>query len=172
VSHPNRDRGRPRDLSPPTPPYIRVTNTAVRSLPHARHAKALVGGSPRPPNTRSGLLPCKQPLTGLYDRSGLRRAMGTPTMPSADSSPVVSADYSARSPFPWHAPSLGTGEASRGKLPYRRCIDAGCIKHRPLVDGGLHGRVPARPDCPTPCIRFVSLAPPLRATLPSDPTSR
>jgi hypothetical protein len=33
---PNRDRGRPHDLSPPTPPYIRITNTAVRSLPHAR----------------------------------------------------------------------------------------------------------------------------------------
>jgi FAD/FMN-containing dehydrogenase len=26
----NRDRGRPRGLSPPTPPYVRVTYTAVR----------------------------------------------------------------------------------------------------------------------------------------------
>jgi hypothetical protein len=26
----NRDRGRPHDLAPPTPPYLRVTYTAVR----------------------------------------------------------------------------------------------------------------------------------------------
>jgi hypothetical protein len=30
VSPPNRDRGKPHGSSPPTPPYIRVTNTAVR----------------------------------------------------------------------------------------------------------------------------------------------
>jgi hypothetical protein len=65
-----------------------------------------------------------------------------------------------------------TPQISRGKLSYRRCIDAGFIKHNPIVDGGLHGRVPARPDCATPRIRFVSLAPHLRSTLPSDPTSR
>ena len=27
---PNRDRGRPHDLTPPTPPYIRVSYTAIR----------------------------------------------------------------------------------------------------------------------------------------------
>jgi hypothetical protein len=55
-----------------------------------------------------------------------------PTMPSADSSHEISADYAALSPFPWHATSLGTGEASRGKLSHRQCIDARFIKHRPL----------------------------------------
>ena len=66
----------------------------------------------------------------------------------------------------------GTGDASRGKRSYCRCIDAGCIKPSPLVDGGLHSRVPARPDWTTPCIRCVSLAPHLRSTLPSDAPSR
>ena len=93
-------------------------------------------------------------------------------MPSADSSVEISPAYAALSPFPWHATSLGTAEASRGKLSYRPCIDAGFIKHRPLVDGGLRCCVPACPGCTTPCIRFVSLAPHVRSTLPSDPTSR
>jgi hypothetical protein len=43
---------------------------------------------------------------------------------------------------------------------------------RPVVDGGLRGGVPTRPDRTTPHIRFVSLAPHLRSTLSSDPTSR
>jgi hypothetical protein len=63
-------------------------------------------------------------------------------------------------------------QISRGKLSYRRCIDAGFIKHAPTVDGGLCCCVPARPERTTPPIRFVSLAPHLRSTLPSDPTSR
>ena len=29
---PNRDRGESRDSSPPTPPYIRITYTAVRQI--------------------------------------------------------------------------------------------------------------------------------------------
>jgi hypothetical protein len=36
------------------------------------------------------------------------------------------------SPFLWHATSLGTEEASRGKRSYRRCIGAGLIKYTPL----------------------------------------
>jgi hypothetical protein len=95
-----------------------------------------------------------------------------PTLPSADSSPEISADYSVLSPFLWHATSLGTGEVSHGKRSYRQCIDAGFITHSLLVDGGLHGRVPARPDYATPRIRFVSLAPHVRSTLPSDIASR
>jgi hypothetical protein len=103
------------------------------------------------------------------------RAFGTlrmPTMPSADSSSGISTNYSALSPFPWHATSLGTEEASRGKLSYRPCIGAGFIKHAPTVDGGLCCRVPAHPERTTPCIRFVSLAPHVRSTLPSDAPSR
>jgi hypothetical protein len=156
-------------------PHHRTCGSRIRRFGRfgmLTHAKALAGGSPRPHNARSGLLPCKRPITGLDDRSGLRRAMGAPTMPSADSSTVVSADYSALSPFPWHATSLGTGEAARGQRSYRRCRDAEFIKHSPFVEGGLHGRVPARPDWTTPGIRCVSLAPHLRSTLPSDPTSR
>lgn len=64
------------------------------------------------------------------------------------------------------------GEASRGKLSYRPCRDARYIQHRPLVEGGLCGRVPARPDGTTPRIGFVFLARPIRSTLPSDASSR
>ena len=134
-------------------------------------AKALAGSSPRQPHARSGNLPCERPVTGLYDRSGLP-CVAAGTMPSADSSHGVRKDYSSLSQFPWHATFRGTWEASRGKRSYCRCIDAGFIKHSPVVDGGLHGRVPARPDGTTPCIRCVSLAPHLRSTLPSDAPSR
>src|SRR5262249_44580247 len=105
-------------------------------------------------------------------RSGLRSAQGEPPLPCAASSPGIRAAYAALIPLPWHAPSRGSGEASRGKLSYRPCRDAGCIKHSPFVDGGLYGRGPARPDWPTPPIRFVSLVPHVRSPLPSDPTSR
>src|SRR3990172_1490063 len=126
-----------------------------------------------PGSLTPGRAPCR--ASGALRACTTVQAFGAPrapTMPSADSSPGISADDSVLSPFLWHATSLGTGEVSRGKLSYRQCIDAGCIKHSPLVDGGLHGRVPARPDYATPRIRFVSLAPHLRSTLPSDPTSR
>ncbi len=65
-----------------------------------------------------------------------------------------------------------TPQISRGQLSYRPCIGARFIKHSPFVDGGLCCRVPARPDCTTPRIGFVSLAPHVRSTRPSDPTSR
>ena len=68
--------------------------------------------------------------------------------------------------------SQDTLHISRGQRSYRPCLDAGLIKHAPTVDGGLCGRVPARPERTTPPIRFVSLAPPVRSTRPSDPTSR
>src|SRR5262245_6818973 len=68
--------------------------------------------------------------------------------------------------------SQDTLQISRGKLSYLLCIDAGFIKHSPMVDGGLCCCVPARPGCTRPHIRFVSLAPHVRSTLPSDPTSR
>src|SRR5262249_52425140 len=90
----------------------------------------------------------------------------------ADSSAGISAPYAALSPLSWHATSLGTADASHGKRSSRRCRDAGCRKHRPCVEGGLHGRVPARPDGTTPRLRCVPLAPHLRSTLPSDPPSR
>jgi hypothetical protein len=69
-------------------------------------------------------------------------------MPSADSSPGISPDYSVLSPIPWHATSLGTGEASRGKLSYRPCIDAGCIKHAPLWMEGFAVACQLAPSVP------------------------
>jgi hypothetical protein len=168
----NRDRGRPHDLTPPTPPYIRITNTAVRSLQHACACPDVDEVAPHGSLT-PGRATCRASESLLacttVQAFGAPRA---PTMPSADSSPGISADCSALSQFPWHATSRGTGEASRGQLSYRRCIDAGFIKHSPAVDGGLCCRVPARPGCTTPRIRFVSLAPHLRSTLPSDASSR
>ena len=65
-----------------------------------------------------------------------------------------------------------TGEASRGKTRYLRCIDAGFTKCTPTADGGLRGHVPARPGCTTTHIRFLFIAPQLWVQLPSDPTSR
>jgi hypothetical protein len=93
-------------------------------------------------------------------------ACAGPTMPSADFCGAVRADCSTLSPV------QDTRQISRGKLSYRPCIDAGFIKHAPTVDGGLCCGVPARPERTTPHIRFVSLAPHVRSTLPSDPTSR
>ena len=59
-------------------------------------------------------------------------ACAGPTMPSADFCGAVREDCSALSPC------QDTPQISRGKLSYRRCIDAGFIKHSPIVDGGLH----------------------------------
>jgi len=55
----------------------------------------------------------------------------------------------------------GTGEISRGKTRYLRCIDAGFTKCTPTADGGLRGHVPARPEYITPDIRFLFIAPQL-----------
>jgi hypothetical protein len=100
------------------------------------------------------------------DRSGLQHARACLRCPL-----LTAAGRSGRIPPP-SVLGQDTRQISRGQLSYRRCIDAGCIKHSPIVDGGLCCGVPARPGCTTPRIRFVSLAPHLRSTLPSDPTSR
>ena len=65
-----------------------------------------------------------------------------------------------------------TGEISRGKTRYLRCIDAGFTKCIPVADGGLRGHVPTRPGCITPRIRFLFIAPQFWIGLPSDPISR
>ena len=44
--------------------------------------------------------------------------------------------------------------------------------HSTAADGGLRGHVPARPECITPHIRFLFIAPQFRIGLPSDPASR
>ncbi len=89
-----------------------------------------------------------------------------PTMPSADCWGAVRADRSTLRPTPGHPTDLPRSAV----IPsgHRRPID----QAPSVVDGGLCCRVPARPDGPTPRIGFVSLAPHVRSTLPSDPTSR
>ena len=111
-------------------------------------AKALACHSPRQPHARSGTLSCKRLVMRLYDRSGLRRAMGAPPLPSADSSAVIGAADSALSPFPWHATSQDSPEASRGKLSYLPGIDAGFIKYVPLWMEDFVVACPLVPDVP------------------------
>ncbi len=50
-----------------------------------------------------------------------------------------------------------------------QCVDAGFIKHTPIVDGGLRCHVPTRPRCTTPHIRFLFVAPHLWIGLPPSP---
>jgi hypothetical protein len=87
-------------------------------------------------------------------------------MPSADFCEAVREDASALSPSPGHP----------ADLPRSAVIPSGhrrrMYKVRPIVDGGLRSCVPTRPGRTTPPIRFVSLAPHRRSTLPSDPASR
>jgi|GEM_PF-6526087 len=80
-------------------------------------------------------------------------APGAPPRPSAASSP------GRMGGLPW--------DAGLPSVPRRPMSPA-----PPLVAGGLPGRVPARPDEATPPGGFLSVAPPLRSTLPSDPTAR
>jgi len=99
--------------------------------------------------------------------------LNVPTMPSADSCHSVKVDCS---PFS-HAISrkrlaMAVWQASRGKTRNSRCVDARFIKHTPIADGGLRGHVPTRPECATPQIWFLFVAPHLWIGLPSDDTSR
>ena len=165
-----------------------MAQTLARRIHTTGHTGPVYGGSvasaysrmPRrwrvPPHSRipPGRAYChaSDPLLSLYDRSGLRYAAApllcpllTPLLGSAWIPPP-----SARCrgpPLPW-APT----EASRGQRSSRPCRDAGFIQHSLFVDRGLYGCVPARPDGATPCIRCVCLAPHVRSTLPSAPTSR
>ena len=117
-----------------------------------------------------------RPLAGCDRAAPLRAATplhrsGLPTLRVVLCRLLTSAERSGRIP----PPSVLTGtprRISRGQLSYRPCIGAGFIKHAPTVDGGLCCRVPARPERTTPHIRFVSLAPHVRSTRPSDLTSR
>ena len=93
-----------------------------------------------------------------------------PTMPSADFCHTVKFDCSHLS----HAISrkrlaMAVWQTSRGKTRNCRCVDAGFIKHTPIVDGGLRGHVPTRPGCTTPHIRFLFVAPHLWIGLPPGP---
>jgi hypothetical protein len=145
----------PGARSDPTPrrmPSHRSTSGRHSSRPFRPSARSRCGSAYLFP--RLSALGCRTSLAGAG-----------PTMPSADVYGAVREDCSPRSPaghpadLPWSAvlPSV----------PRRRMYQV-----RPVVDGGLRGRVPTRPGCPTPPIRFVSVAPHLRSTRPADPTSR
>lgn len=139
------------------------TDQTPRRMPSHRSTP---GSYPSPPFGPSAYPRCglAYPLPRLSALECLTSfACAEPTMPSADFCGVVREDCSSLSPI------KDTPQISRGKLSYRPCIDARFIKHRPIVNGGLCCRVPARPDGTPPHIGFVSLAPPVRSTLPSDP---
>ena len=159
-------------LPPPTPPDIRVTYPAVRwiavrvshhpnrsvvsrrasreFIPDAGHeARHLAGchlAAPPQATTplhRSGLRPTRVAAPPIccpaFRPWGASRASPAPGLLC----PLLT---SARRSGRIAPPSVlyqDTPQISRGQLSYRRCIDAGFIKHAPTVDGGLCGRVPS-----------------------------
>ena len=174
----NRDREGPHGLPPPTPPDIRVTYPAVRQIKSgsymhpnrsviSRHASRafIPEAEHRSPPRR---MASRRSIPGHYSLPPFRPSARScvPTKPSADVCRAVRKDYSPLSPMWGHPADL----ARSAVIPsvHRRLID----KAQSIVDGGRCCRVPARPDYTTPPIRFVSLAPHMRSTLPSDPTSR
>jgi hypothetical protein len=173
----NRDREGPRGLPPPTPPDVRVTYPAVRWLASGCAIPLTGASSPGVPAARSSQGPTMaRPLAGRrlaappqattrFHRSGLPTVAGG-TMPSADCCRAVREACAAL------GPSQDTSQLPRGQRSDLPCRAAGLIKHRPIADGGLCCGVPAYPGGPTPRLRFVSRAPHVRSTLPSDPTSR
>lgn len=52
------------------------------------------------------------------------------------------------------------------------CVNVGFIKHTPVADGEFRSRLPARPECASPHIRFLFVVQRFWIGLPSDPTSR
>jgi hypothetical protein len=183
---PNRDRGRPHGLTPPTPPYIRVPYKAVRWLQSGTTIVSSSVTGALPPDTPTYASPLRFAKGSVSCLSGavLRSSISRSLLPSVRAfglrlacllcpllTPPLGSERMtlALSQFPWHATSRGTGAVSRGKRSYRRGIGARCMKHSPFVDGGLCCCVPARPDCATPHIGLLSVAPHLRSTLPSDP---
>ena len=175
----NRDREGPHGLPPPTPPDIRVTYPAVRqmwvrvrrhpnrSVVSRRASCEFIPGAEIESDTSPDAispLHCRPPLLSTVQAF-------SPRARAYDAARLTSAGRSGRIPPP-SVLIQDTLPISRGQRSYRPGIDAGCIKHSPIVDGGLCGCVPARPGCTTPRIRFASLAPHVRSTRPSDPTSR
>jgi hypothetical protein len=168
-----------RDLTASPLPHHRTDGSRLRRCGGCSQGETSPQPEPRFPACQRGVHPRCQfcwPLAGGHrtaprqattplDRSGLP-CRGTGTMPSADFCRALREACSARSPTPGHPAAL-PWQAGLPSVP-RRPIEPA----PPLVEGGLHGRVPARPDCTTPRLGFVSLAPHVRSTRPSDPTAR
>ena len=121
------------------------------------------------PRGRASFVPSPDAISPLHTRPRLSSTVRAfPPLRVVLCRLLTSARRSGRIPPP-SVLHEDTPQISRGQRSYRPCIDAGLIKHSPVVDGGLHGRVPARPDCATPRLGFVSLAPPVRSMLPAAP---
>jgi hypothetical protein len=124
------------------------------------------------PRGRAALAPSPDAISPLHSRQLLSSTVQAfPPWLVVRCRLLTSAERSGKIPPP-SVLCQDTPQLSRGQLSDLPCIDAGCIKSAPPVDGGLYGRVPTRPERTTPHIRFVSLAPHVRSTLPSDPASR
>jgi hypothetical protein len=173
----NRDREGPRGL-PPSHTTVRTGHVYGGSVDSVRVIHPTRVSSPGVPAASSyqmlgiarhlaggHLATPRQATTPLY-RSGLQHATACLRCPL-----LTPAWRSGRIPPP-AVLCQNTPQISRGQLSYPLCIDAGFITYAPAVDRVLCGGVPTRPERPTPHIRFVSLAPHLRSTLPADPTSR
>jgi hypothetical protein len=93
-------------------------------------------------------------------------ACARPTLPSADCCAAVREESAALRPLCGHPAELPRS-AVRPSVPRRPLYQA-----QSGVEGGRRGRGPARPHGTTPPIGFVSLAPHVRSTRPSDPTAR
>jgi hypothetical protein len=113
-------------------------------------------------------------LVSLYDYpAGSLAARFLATMPSADFSHTVRDRLLFPQPIRLARDAPGQHERSP-RVRHRTLsrVNAGFIKHTPVVDGGLHGHVPTGPECTTPHIRFLFVAPRFWIGLPPDPASR
>jgi hypothetical protein len=63
--------------------------------------------------------------------------------------PLLTFAMRSREDSPPSAPLPDTPHSSLGQRSDLPCTGAQLIKHSPSAKGGLHGRVPARPDCAT-----------------------
>ena len=113
-----------------------------RSVVSRRASREFIPGARYDPTPRR--MPSHRSTSGLDSYPPFRPSARScvPTMPSADFCGAVREDCSALSP------DQDTPQISRGKLSYRRCIDAGFIKHRPLWMEGFAVACPLAPTVP------------------------
>jgi hypothetical protein len=169
-----------RDLTASPLPHHRTDGSRLRRFGRCRPghlhpnrsvfcqcaSRAFIPAAEPPPTPRRR--PAHRSTPGRHSSRPFRPSARSrvPTMPSADVCQAVRTDDARLSPGRGHPADLPRS-AVIPAVPRRRMDQAPS-----LVEGGLCGRVPARPDGTTPPIRCVSLAPHLRSPRPADPTSR